>query len=159
MDQFTRRIIGFSVHTGNLDGITICRMFNKIISKKMLPRYLSSDNDPLFQFHRWQANLRIVNIEEIKSVPYTPTSHPFIERLVGTIRREYLDQLFFWNSKDLQTKLDKFKRYYNSDRAHSSLNRDTPEIKSERTSAKVISIEQYRWKSCARDLFHLPIAA
>lgn len=52
MDQFTRRIIGFAVHPGDLNGIAICTMFNKIISAKPLPKYLSSDNDPLFQFQQ-----------------------------------------------------------------------------------------------------------
>ncbi|MCP3867572.1 MAG: transposase family protein, partial [Gammaproteobacteria bacterium] len=88
MDQFSRRIIGFGVHVGDVDGVALCRMFNSAISTKGMPKYLSSDNDPLFEYHRWQANLRILEIDEIKSVPYTPTSHPFIERLIGTIRRE-----------------------------------------------------------------------
>ncbi len=59
IDIYTRRIIGFSVHTGNTDGIAVCCMFNKIIAKKVTPKYLCSNNDPLFKFHRWQANLRI----------------------------------------------------------------------------------------------------
>jgi hypothetical protein len=42
----------------------------------------------LLRFHRWLANLRVLAIEEIKSVPYAPVSHPFIERLIGTIHRE-----------------------------------------------------------------------
>jgi hypothetical protein len=37
-----------------------------------------------------QANLRIREVTEIKSVPYVPLSHPFVERLIGTLRREYL---------------------------------------------------------------------
>ena len=32
MDQFTRRIIGFGVHVGHVDGITLCRMFNRAVS-------------------------------------------------------------------------------------------------------------------------------
>jgi hypothetical protein len=66
-----------------------------------LPNYLSSDNDPLFLYHRWLANLRILDIDEIKSVLYTPTSHTFVERLIGTVRREFLDHIFFWNRVDL----------------------------------------------------------
>jgi hypothetical protein len=46
----------------------------------------SSAHDQLFQFHGWQANLRILDIEEIKTVPYAPLSHPFVERLTGTCR-------------------------------------------------------------------------
>ena len=97
IDQFTRRIIGFSVNKGDCDGVTYCRMFNEIISGKTPPRYLSSDNDPLFMFHRWKANLRIIAVTEIKSVPATPTSHPFIERTIGSVRRECLDQMLFIN--------------------------------------------------------------
>ena len=113
MDQFTRRIVGFAVHAGDCDGIAYCRMFNQIIAGKSLPTYLSADNDPLFLFHRWKANLRVLDIGELKSVPGTPTSHPFIERVIGTTRREYLDQLFFFNGVDLQRKLDLFQDYYN----------------------------------------------
>ena len=84
MDQSTRRIIGFAAYGGTVDRAMACRMFNKIISAaNSNPRYLSSDYDPLFTYHQWQANLRILDVEEIKSVPYTPTSHPFIERLIG----------------------------------------------------------------------------
>ncbi len=94
-DQFTRRIIGFGVHSGNVDGIALCRMFNTAISTQSAPRYLSSDNDPLFQYHRWRANLRILDVVEIKSIPYTPISHPFIERLIGTIRGNIIAKIIF----------------------------------------------------------------
>jgi len=57
-------------------------------------------------------------IDEIKSVPYAPISHPFVERLIGTIRREYLDDMFFWNAVDLAQKLREFRDYYNADRVH-----------------------------------------
>jgi len=60
MDQFTRRIIGFGVHAGDVDGMALCRMFNTAISTKGVPKYRSSDNDPLFLYHQWQANLRIL---------------------------------------------------------------------------------------------------
>jgi len=39
-----------------------------------LPKYLSSDNDPLYPFHQWQANLRILEVTEVKSIPYVPPS-------------------------------------------------------------------------------------
>jgi len=87
MDVWNRQIIGLSVNKGHVDGPAICRMFNQITSKKNPPHYISSDNNPLFQFHRWKANLRILDIEEIKSIPFTPISHPYVERIIGTVRR------------------------------------------------------------------------
>ena len=65
-------------------------MFKQAIRGAGLPKYLSSDHDPLYRFHQWEANLRILDVTEIKTVPYTPCSHPFVERLVGTIRRKCL---------------------------------------------------------------------
>jgi putative transposase len=135
MDQFTRCIIGFGVHAGDVDGVALCRMFNTAILSRSAPKYLSSDNDPLFQYHQWQANLRVLGVDEVKTVPYTPLSYPFVERLIGTIRREYLDQVIFWNASDLKRKLETFRQYYNTHRVHSSLDGDTP---SEITSETVI---------------------
>jgi hypothetical protein len=59
MDPFTRRIVGFAVHRGVVDGMVLCRMFNRAIHTQTLPQYLSSDRDPLYLFHQWQANLRV----------------------------------------------------------------------------------------------------
>ena len=95
MDVFTRRIIGFGVAVANLDGTVICRMFNRAIAKQTPPRCLSSDHDPLFRFHRWLANLRVLEVDEIKAIACTPRSHAFVERLIGTVRREYLDRTLF----------------------------------------------------------------
>ena len=98
----TRRIIGFGVHRDPIDGPVVCRMFNEATAGHPVPRRVSTDHDPLFRAHRWQANLRVLGAEEIKTVPYVPMSHPFVERAIGTVRREYLDHTLFWNSLDLQ---------------------------------------------------------
>ncbi len=129
IDIYSRRIIGFSVHTGNPDGIAVCCMFNKIIVGKTLPNYLISDNDPLFESHRWQANLRILGIKEIKTVLGMPTSHPFVERSIGLCRQEFLNHVLFWNVEDLGRKLNQYQDYFNETRAHSSLDRKTPSQK------------------------------
>jgi hypothetical protein len=56
-------------------------MFNRAIRwQPWMPKGLSSDHDPLYRFGQWQANLRILEVAEIKTVPYVPLSHPFVER-------------------------------------------------------------------------------
>ena len=126
MDQFTRRLVGIGVHAGAVTGVDLCCMFNAAIRGQVVPRHLSTDHDPLFQTHRWQANLRILEIDEPKTVPHVPCSHPFVERLIGTIPREFLDHVPFWNARDLEQKLAEFQAYYNGARGHASLDSHTP---------------------------------
>ena len=159
MDVFTRRIIGFGVGAANLDGPGVCRMFNRAIARQKMPKHLSSDHDPLFRFQRWRANLRILEIDEIKTIPSTPRSHPFVERLIGTIRREYLDQTLFWNQGDLERKLDSYKVYYNRYRCHTGLAGITPAQRSGAPAYPIANLGSYRWRKHCNGLFQTPIAA
>jgi putative transposase len=110
------------MHPGTVDGLALCRMFRRAVSRySALPKYLSTDHDPLYLFERWQANLRILDVTETKTVPYVPLSHPFIERLIGSVRRELLDRTFFWTAVDLENKLLEFQNYFNRHRTHASL--------------------------------------
>ena len=159
MDQFTRRIIGFGIHAGTVDGPVLCRMFGQAIRGSGPPKYVSNDNDPLFRFHRWKANLRILEVTEVKTVPHVPLSHPFVERLVGTVRREYLDHVPFWSASDLRRKLHHFKEFYNHQRCHYALDGETPTATNRKPQSKVIDLRSYRWQSHCRGLYHLPVAA
>ena len=159
MDVFTRRIIGFGIAPTSIDGMSVCRMFNCATAGQPKPKYLSTDHDPLFRFHRWLANLRVLEIEEIKSVPSAPISHPFVERLIGTIRREYFDRVFFWNAVDLARKLHDYKMYYNSHRVHRSLGGSTPALRAGVSSAVAASLDCHAWRPHCRGLFQTPIAA
>ena len=159
MDQFSRRIIGFGVQAVAVDGVALCRMFNQAISGQCLPVRLSLDHDPLFHFQRWQANLRILGIEAIQTVARVPWSHPFVERLIRSIRAEYLDQLFYWNAEDLEQKLASFRDYFNTVRVHQGLGGDTPTEKAGGSTPPLANLVNYRWQSRCHGLIQLPIAA
>jgi putative transposase len=139
MDVFTRRIIGFGVERADLCGVSVCRMFNQIITGKSPPRHLSSDHDPL--------------------IPYVPVSHPFVERLIGTIRREFLDHVLIWNAIDLERNLEEFRNYYNDNRVHQSLSGRTPEERSGEPPPAHAVLDHYAWRQHCRGLFQMPIAA
>jgi transposase InsO family protein len=113
----------------------------------------------LFEFRQWQANLRILEVTEMKTVPYVPLAHPFVERLIGTIRRELLDHVLYWTAGDLEQKLTRFQKYYNRHRIHSSLAGVTPDSKAEMPTSPVANRNNYRWRSDCRDLYQLPAAA
>src|SRR5262245_13526770 len=159
MDQFTRRLVGFGVHGGAVTGADVCRMFNAAISWQRALRHLSTDHDPLFDAHRWLANLRILEIDEIKTVPNVPLSHPFVERLIGTMRREFLDQMLFWNAHDLERKLTEFQTYYNAARSHASLTGHTPGTFASGHTGAPGDLHHVRWESHCRGLVQLPVAA
>lgn len=159
VDQCTRRIIGFAVHKGAPDGPAVCQMLSRIIGGATPPVYLSSDNDPLFEFLRWKANLRILEVAEIKTVPYVPRSHPFVERLIGTIRHECLDQVPFWSASDLERKLLLFREYYNRERPHQGIEGQIPDPKPNQEVLSTARLNDYRWKSYCRGLYQLPVAA
>jgi len=158
MDHCTRRIVGFGVQRGVVDGEGLCRMFNSATRCQASPKYLSSDHDPLYRFHQWQANLRILDVKEIKTVPYAPLSHPFVERLIGTIRRECLDRTLFWTAADLESKLLDFQRYYNDHRTHAGLDGRTPQPSAEPSGGRA-DLRSYRWQPHCRGLFQTPMAA
>jgi len=157
MDQFTRRIVGFGIHRGTVDGPGLCRLFQQAIRRQTLPKYLSTDNDPLFRFHQWQANIRVLEVTEIKTVPYVPISHPFVERLIGTIRRECLDRTLFWTTADLAQKLRDSQDYYNVHRTHAGLKGRLP-CPPIGTNSQM-SFDSYQWKRHCRGLYQTPIAA
>lgn len=153
------RIIGFAAHAGIVDGTALCQMFNRAVHAQPTLRFLSTDHDPLYRFYRWHANLRIRKITEVKTIPFVPLSHPFVERLIGIIRREYMDRMLFWNERDLQNKLADFADYYNQHRAHSSLNGCTPAGTPRTRASRTIDISNYRWQSHCRELYQTPMAA
>jgi putative transposase len=113
---------------------------------------------PYIASTKWQANLRILGVKETKTVPYVPLSHPFVERLIGTIRRECLDRILFWTAADLELKLLEFQRYFNGHRTHAGLGGLTPEPRTGEDRARA-SLRQYCWRSHCRGLYQTPIAA
>ena len=159
MDQFTRRLVGIGVECGTVTGAEVCRMFNAASSRAGRTATSQYGHDPLFEAHRWMANLRILEIDEIKTVPHVPLSHPFVERLIGTMRREFLDQVLFWNGHDLERKLGEFQTYYNAARCHASLDGHTPLTFARARAVAPADVNGVRWVSDCRDLVQLPVAA
>ena len=97
-------------------------------------------------------------MREIKTVPYVPLSHPFVERLIGTIRRECLDRTLFWTAADLEMKPLDFQRYYNGHRTHAGLDGCTPDPSTNSGCARA-NVSWYRWQPHCHGLYQTPVAA
>ncbi len=105
------------------------------------------------------ANFRILEIDDLKTVPHTPISHPLVERLIGSLRRELLDQVFFWNTVDLERKLRSLQLYYNHSRTHTSLDGNTPAERSGSVVTHPATLRNFTWEKHCGGLFELPVAA
>jgi hypothetical protein len=82
-----------------------------------------------------------------------------VERLIGTMRREFLDHVLFWNGRDLKRKLAEFQTYHNVVRCHASLDGRTPLMLEDSATVAPADLNHVRWVSHCRDLVQLPIAA
>jgi hypothetical protein len=102
------------------------------------------------------GKLRILDVAEIKTVPYVPWSHPFVERLIGTLRRGCLDRTLFCTTADLESKLVDFKAYFNHHRAHRArLGRPVEDAR----PRPIAKLQSYRWECHCRGLYQTPTAA
>jgi putative transposase len=155
MDQYTRRLVGVGVHGGPVEGGDLCRMLNAAIHGQGTSRRLSTDHDPLFEAHRWTANLRILEIDGTTCARLPP-----VRRAPDRDdRREFLDQVLFWNRLDLERKLAEFQTYDNAARGHASLAGQTPLNFPTGHTAVPADLNHVRWVSHCRDLVQLPVAA
>ena len=90
------------------------------------PRYLFRDNDGIYGLGV-RALLDACDIEEVRTAYRSPWQNPFIERFVGTLRREVLDHVIVLNERHLERMLAEFiENYYHAERPHQGLDGDTP---------------------------------
>jgi transposase InsO family protein len=64
--------------------------------------------------------------EEALTAPRAPWQNPFVERLIGSIRRESLDHVIIWNERGVRRHLQRYFAYYHKWRTHLSLDSDAP---------------------------------
>ena len=106
-----------------------------------------------------EGELAVLEIDEIKTVPH----FTLVTSIRGTPGRDdaarFLDQVLFWNARDLERKLADFQAYYNATRSHSSLAGDTPLTFAGGHAVVPADLNHVRWVSYCRDLVQLPVAA
>ncbi len=107
------------------------------------------------RYGRVAAIIQVKGIKINSLSPLYPVSHPFVERLIGMVRRGFLDHIFFWYADDMQQKLNALQHYYNYQRVHTSLG-GIPPVKNIRDH---LALGRFRWKPCCHGLYELPIAA
>ncbi len=90
-----------------------------------VPRYLLRDRDSIYGEY-FQQRVKKMGIKEVKIAPRSPWQNPYAERVIGSIRRECLDDVIVLNEQHLRRILRSYGDYYHTWRVHRALDMDAP---------------------------------
>jgi transposase InsO family protein len=120
-----RRILHFNV-TAHPTAEWTAQQLREAFPFEQLPRYLLRDRDAIFG-QDFRRQLPDMGIEEVLSTPRSPWQRAYIERVIGSIRRECLDHVIVFDVDSLRRILTSYFNYYHGSRTHLSLEKDSPE--------------------------------
>ena len=120
-----RRILHFNVTTHPTAEWT-GQQLREAFPFDQLPRYLLRDRDRIFG-DDFREQVRDMGICEVLSAPRSPWQRAYVERVIGSIRRECLDHVIVFNENSLRRTLHSYFDYYHRSRTHLSLTKDSPE--------------------------------
>jgi transposase InsO family protein len=112
---------------------------------EQIPRYLLRDRDSIFG-GEFREVVKAIGIQEVLSAPRSPWQPAYVERVIGTIRRECLDHVIVFNEASLYRHVKSFLAYYHESRTHLSLEKDSPETRAVQTAdaGRIVAIPQVR---------------
>jgi integrase-like protein len=119
-----RRLLWIAV-TRNPTAEWLARQITEAFPWERAPKYLIRDNDRAFGVP-FKARVRAMGIRDRPTSFRSPWQNGYVERLIGSIRRECTDHLIVFNAEHLRRILAKYATYYNEVRTHVSLGKDAP---------------------------------
>jgi len=119
-----RRPIHFAVTT-NPTAEWTARQLLEAFPWDSAPRYLLRDRDGIYG-EKFREAATWLGIREVLTAPKSPWQNPYVERLIGSIRRECLDHVIVLNQMGLHRVLKSYFEYYERTRTHLSLEKDAP---------------------------------
>jgi transposase InsO family protein len=137
-----RRIVHFNITTNPTSQWTAQQII-EAFPYDQCPKYLIRDRDAIYG-HIFQNKVKNMGINEIVTAPKSPWQNPYVERLIGSIRRECLDHVIIFNQKHLHIFLTFYCDYYLNARTHLSLVKNSPNPRKiePKSKGKVIAIPQ-----------------
>jgi transposase InsO family protein len=119
-----RRIVHLNV-TAHPTAAWVAQQLREAFPFGTAPRFLIRDRDAIYG-EAVQATIRNLNIQEVVTAPQSPWQNPFVERVIGSIRRELLDRVIVVNEIHLLRLLKSYLLYYHEARTHMALADNAP---------------------------------
>jgi len=158
LSHHRRKVVHFNV-TSNPTGRWTAQQVVEAFPWDTVPKYLLRDRDSIYG-SSFRNRLNNMGIKEVVTAPRSPWQTPFVERLIGSIRRDCLDHVIVLNESHLKRMLTSYFKYYHCDRTHYGLGKDTPSGRPAQPrpdeSSKIIELPRvgglhhsYEWRQAA----------
>ena len=137
-----RRVVHFGV-TANPTAAWTAQQLVNAFPWESPPRYLLRDRDGSYG-EPFPQTAQAMQIREVLTAPRSPWQNAYVERLIGSIRRDCLDHVLVFNQRGLRRILKSYFDYYETSRTHLGLEKDAPVSRPVQPPSfgRVIEIEQ-----------------
>jgi putative transposase len=105
------------------------------------PTYLLRDRDRIYG-EEFRKQVELLDIKEVLSAPRSPWQRAYVERIIGSIRRECLDHVLIFDESSLRRTLRSYLGYYHRSRPHLSLDKDSPDPRAVQSVGTVTAIPE-----------------
>jgi transposase InsO family protein len=103
-----------------------------------VPTYLVRDNDGAYG-QAFTSRVRAMGIRDRPISPRSPWQNAYVERLIGTLRRDCLDHVLIFGERHLRRVLTLYSVYYNETRTHLGLGKDAPLRRAVQRSGAIVT--------------------
>ena len=136
-----RRTIVSTAVTEHPTAAWLSRQVTEAFPWDTAPRYLLRDRDASYGLE-FRSRVEAMNITEVITAPRSPWQNAYVERVIGSIRRECLDHLVIFNERHLRRVMSSYVDYYQRTRTHLSLDKDCPDSRpiQHRSVGRVVAI-------------------
>ena len=156
-----RRVVHFNV-TAHPTAEWTAQQLREAFPFDRIPRYLLRDRDKIFG-DNFRQQVRDMKIREVLSAPRSPWHRAYVERVIGSVRRECLDHVIVFNEGSLRRILASYFSYYHETRPHLSLEKDSPDSRLVQPpeAGRVVALSQvgglhHRYERPAAEQFFSP---
>ena len=135
-----RRVVHFNV-TAHPTAAWTAQQILEAFPFETVPKYLLRDRDAIYG-HVLQQQIEAIGIVEVLGAPRSPWQRAYVERIIGSIRRDCLDQVIVFDQSSLRGILRSYLDYYHESRTHLSLDKDAPVPRPVQSAGRIVAIPQ-----------------
>jgi transposase InsO family protein len=119
-----RKVVHFGV-TANPTAEWTAQQITEAFPWDEAPRFLIRDRHCTYG-QAFRDRVTAMGIEDLPTAPRSPWQNGYVERVIGSVRRECLDHIIALDERHLRRTLNSYFAYYNKARTHLALDKDAP---------------------------------